>query len=359
MRIVVDGLPYAVVVTTSAAQEAALILGREPLRVFFVIDQAVERRASLIIDHLAAEGCSLAGKLVVRSGEKYKRWPSVEALHQRFTESALDRDSIVVAVGGGTLTDVSGFAAAVYLRGIRWLPVATTLTGMVDAAIGGKTGINTPAGKNLTGAFWPPIGSISDVGSLDSLPRAAFREGVAEIVKAAIIGDAALLKKVLIVEKSASSAGWPDIIAGAAAVKVREVAKDPNDRGSRASLNLGHTFAHAFERASNYKLKHGGAVALGLRAAGILARDVTGWSLREHRDVLKALSRFGLRLRLPRLAPAEILEAMQVDKKRKGGTNRFVLPVHLGEVQTGVEIADAVVVRALEQLSLAPSSSVW
>jgi 3-dehydroquinate synthase len=359
LKIVVDGLPYAVVVSTDSGSEVARALSGEQARAFVVADKSVASRAQEIGGHLRGAGCDVAGEFFVRAGEQYKRWSSVAELHQRFVEAALDRDSIVVAVGGGTLTDVAGFAAATYLRGLRWLPIATSLTGMVDAALGGKTGVNLPQGKNLVGAMWQPLSVIADVEALATLPKAALRDGFAEMVKSAIIGDPSLLVRLETIEKASSSQAWAPLIASAAAVKVRAVAQDPHDRGSRAVLNLGHTVAHALERVSKYRLSHGTAVAVGLRAAGILARDRTGWSYQDHRRVVKALARMRLRVRLWRLPLSDILAAMNLDKKRRLGSSRFVLPVRLGEVRTGVEVSDDDVARALEELTHAPAAGTW
>jgi 3-dehydroquinate synthase len=359
LKIVVDGLPYAVVISTDSGSEAARALDGERTRVFVAADKAVVQRARKIAGHLRDAGCDVAAELFIRARESYKRWSSIAELHQRFVAAALDRESIVVAVGGGTLTDVVGFAAATYMRGLRWLPIATTLTGMVDAAIGGKTGVNLPQGKNLVGAMWQPLSVIADVEALATLPKAALRDGFAEMVKSAIIGDPSLLVQLEAIGKASPLAVWAPLIASAAAVKVRVVAQDQHDRGSRAVLNLGHTVAHALERASKYKLSHGAAVAVGLRAAGILARERTGWSYQEHRRMLKALGRMRLRVRLSGVAPSDILAAMKLDKKRRLGSNRFVLPVRLGEVQTGVEVSDDEVAGALRELGCAPRTGTW
>ena len=189
MRIVVDGLAYPVVVSSEGPNETARLLERGE-RAFLVADQAVANRAQEIKQNLLRQGIEICGETTVRGGERYKRWSSISDLHSGFVAAQMDRAGIVVAVGGGTVTDVAGFAAATYMRGIRWLPVATTLSGMVDASIGGKTGVNLPQGKNLAGAFWHPVGVVADVSALATLSRVNLREGVAEMVKTAVIGDA-------------------------------------------------------------------------------------------------------------------------------------------------------------------------
>jgi len=359
VRIVVDGLTYPIIVSTSGASEAAEIVSQRKGRALLVADKAVADRARLVAQALAAVGCEVCGEHVMAAGERHKRWASVAALHERMLEAGAERDCALVAVGGGTLTDVAGFAAATYLRGVRWVPVATTLLGMVDAAIGGKTGVNLPQGKNLIGAMWQPTAVIADLGALGTVPNASLRDGIAEIVKAAIIGDPSLLERVERSTIDMDDAAWAPLVASAASVKVRIVASDTNDRAQRAALNLGHTFAHAFERASRYRLSHGAAVALGLRAAGMLARGRTTWSQREQRRVTDALRRFGIKVRLFGLSSDAIIAAMKMDKKRSGGTSRFVLPVRLGEVATGVEVSDDEVRSVLDELSKAPLRRGW
>lgn len=355
MRIIVDGLGYSIVVTSDAADEVGRLAGAAS-QIALVADEAVAPAAEAIAAALRAAGSDVRGTTLVKAGERYKKWRSVAALHDAWLGFGLERNGIAVGVGGGTTTDVVGFAAATYMRGIRWIPVATTVLGMVDAAIGGKTGVDLPQGKNLIGAFWQPVGAIADLRALGTLPPARRADGVAEVVKAAVIGDPSLLDDLERLSPGDAGPAWATVIAKAAQVKARVVAADPDDRtGLRESLNLGHTFAHGFEHASRQAVRHGPAVALGIRAAGILARDRTDWSWADHRRVLRALRAFGLRTKLnSRLEPSAVLEAMMVDKKRRGGQARFVLPVRLGEVRTGVEVADDEVLQVLLELRQTP-----
>jgi len=350
----VDGLPYPIVVTDDATAETARFVAQATRGVAVVADVAVAGRAAAIASALEAAGCQVLSLHTVVAGERFKRWRSVATLHDRWLASEVDRDSVAVAVGGGTITDVVGLAAATYLRGVKWIPVATTLLGMVDAAIGGKTGVDLPQGKNLAGAIWHPLAVIADLAALGTLPPRIRSEAIPEMVKAAVIGDPSLLELIDGTRADAGMAAWSELIARAATVKARVVASDPADRGARAALNLGHTFAHAFEHASRYRIRHGVAVALGLRAAGILARDRTGWSGQDQALMLRALRRHGLRTRLGRMDTRAVLEAMRLDKKRSSGSLRFVLPVRLGEVQTGVEASDDEVLAVLDQLTRPP-----
>ncbi len=358
MRIVVDGLPYPIVVTDAAPSETAS-LALECKRWMVVCDRNAQSRGSLIADALRNAGREVLATEVVDAGERRKQWKSVSELHAAFLRAEADRETIVVAVGGGTLTDVAGFAAATFMRGVRWVAVPTTLLGMVDAAIGGKTGIDRPEGKNLIGVIWQPAAVVADIVALETLPPAQLRGGVAEIVKAAVIGDPALLENLEQFDQTRGPAGWGEIIGRAAGVKARIVAADPNDRGTRAVLNLGHTFAHAIEFASRFRIPHGAAVALGLRAAGVLARELTGWSYTDHRRVLKVLRGAGLRVAITTLSIDSILEAMRVDKKRYNGALHFVLPVRLGEVRAGVVAPENAVREAIAALATRPVRGVW
>lgn len=358
MRIVVDGLPYPIVITDAAPNETASFTC-EYTRSIVVCDRNVQSRGMLVADALRAAGRDVLAIEMVDAGERRKQWKAVSQLHTLFVRADVDRRTIAIAVGGGTLTDTVGFAAATYMRGVPWLAVPTTVVGMVDAAIGGKTGVDRPEGKNLIGAMWQPAGVVADIAALATLAAPQLRAGVAEVVKAAVIGDPVLLENVEHLDKTNSPVSWAQIIARAAGVKARVVAADPDDRGVRATLNLGHTFAHGIEHASKYRVAHGAAVALGLRAAGVLAREQTGWNYADHSRVLKVLRGAGLRVTMPQLAVDPILEAMRVDKKRRDGLLRFVLPVRMGEVRTGVVAPESAVRDAIAALATRPVRGVW
>ncbi|MFD0788343.1 3-dehydroquinate synthase family protein, partial [Micromonospora azadirachtae] len=193
----------------------------------------------------------------------------------RLGEAGFTRTDAVVGVGGGAVTDLAGFVAACWLRGVRWVPVATSLLGMVDAAVGGKTGINTAAGKNLVGAFHPPVGVICDLATLDSLPPADLAAGLAEVVKCGFIADPVILD---LVEANPAAAVDPtgavtrELIERAIRVKADVVSGDLRESGVREVLNYGHTLAHAIEKVEGYRWRHGHAVAVGVVYAGALAR---------------------------------------------------------------------------------------
>lgn len=264
-----------------------------------------------------------APRLALPGGEAAKTLAGLERVIGALVAEGLDRQGVVVAFGGGTILDVAGFAAAVYLRGIPWVAVPTTLLAQVDAAHGGKTAIDHPAAKNLVGAFHPPAEVLCDTDLLRTLPAREVRSGLAEVVKHAVIGAPGLLDR----------AGRDDpatFVEEAAAVKLAIVARDPRERGERRLLNLGHTLGHAYERASGYALSHGEAVALGLRAACRIAARHCGF--REGAAVEAALDRCGLPSRGS--LPFEVLSgALAHDKKRAGRSLVWVLPVALGDVR--------------------------
>jgi 3-dehydroquinate synthetase/shikimate kinase len=266
---------------------------------------------------------ALAGRLErmheLPSGEEAKR---LDVLEQLWRAMRLDRGGTLVALGGGCTTDVAGFAAATYLRGVPWLAVPTTLVGQVDAAIGGKTGIDLPEGKNLVGAFHWPARVVVDPALLETLPEPELRQGRAELLKTSLL------------------AGRELDVRGAAAFKTAVCLRDPRERGPRALLNLGHTFAHALEAASGYTLAHGDAVGLGLLAALRLSANDAG--LRKVEDELAPR---------PVAVDREVAwAALNRDKKRAGGRIRLVLLPRDGEPKWGVELPDEDVRRELDRL---------
>jgi 3-dehydroquinate synthase len=305
------------------------------------VDEAIAAtHGTQALDGLAARfrvaSCS------VNATESMKTAPTVERLWEAMRTSGIDRSGIVVAMGGGIVGDVAGFAAASWLRGVELVLVPTTLLAMVDASIGGKTGINVPIddgglGKNLAGAFWPARLIVADIGVLDSLPDREFRCGLAESIKHAMIDSEeafatldAALPAILARDHDAIEA----LVVRSSGIKAAIVEGDPLERGDRALLNLGHTFAHAFEARHDLGLLHGEAVAIGLVAA-CAAAEGAGLAPAELGHSLRAmLSRAGLPTRLPRPVDHALLRAaMGVDKKRRGGQLRLVLPRAIGDIR--------------------------
>jgi 5-deoxy-5-amino-3-dehydroquinate synthase len=288
------------------------------------------RRAAVVTQ--AAVGWTVdpgieARTFTIDEGEEAKNLETVEVLCRQWTTWGLSRADVVVAVGGGVVTDSAGFAAAVYHRGIAVIHVPTTLLGQVDAAIGGKTGVNLPEGKNLVGAFWQPAAVLCDIETLSTLPPREYRSGLGEMAKYAFLGVAGL-----------GDLGLEDAVAACAAAKARTVSADERDAGSRTLLNYGHTLAHALETTGGYDLRHGEAVGIGLVYAAELARAlgrVDEDRVAEHRRLVGG---YGLPTALPPDAePAQLVRVMARDKKATTGLTFVLDGPHGLEVVAGVE----------------------
>ena len=289
-------------------------------------------------------------------GEKRKRLATVERVHDALLDAGAGRDTLVLGVGGGVASDLFGFCAATYMRGVPYVHVATTLVAMCDAAVGGKTGVDVHAGKNIVGTFSDPVAVFAHIAALQTLPYRSLREGLAEIVKAAIIEGGDFFESVETLSPHPFWRWpWLEIVAEAIKVKTMIVADDRHETGFRELLNLGHTFGHAFETASGYRMSHGVGVALGLRAAGLLALRTGRFSEEEHLRVLATIALLGMPMRTS-VGVDEALTAMQSDKKKRGGRLRFVLPRAIGDVEYGVEVPERQVRSVLAQLRRSPES---
>ncbi|WP_434743701.1 3-dehydroquinate synthase [Micromonospora sp. SH-82] len=283
--------------------------------------------ADAVADRLRAAGVE-ALTIEVPDAEGGKRIEVAADCWDRLGAAGFTRTDVVVGVGGGAVTDLAGFVAACWLRGVRWVPVATSLLGMVDAAVGGKTGVNTAAGKNLVGAFHPPVGVLADLATLDTLPPADLAAGLAEVVKCGFIADPVILD---LVEWDPAAAVDPtgpvcrELIERAIRVKADVVSGDLRESGLREVLNYGHTLAHAIEKVEGYRWRHGDAVAVGLVYAGALARlagRLDEATAARHRSAVAAL---GLPTGYAADAWPDLLAAMRVDKKARGSRLRFVV----------------------------------
>lgn len=278
--------------------------------------------------------------VIIPPGEAHKTIATVSQLWEAFLAARLERRSTVVALGGGVVGDLAGFAAATFLRGVNWVGAPTTLLAMVDASLGGKTGADLPQGKNLIGAFYPPRLVLADTDTLATLPAAERRSGLAEVVKHGVIGDPALFD-LCAQGETAVAQNWPQLVSRAMAVKLAIIAADPYEQGQRAALNLGHTIGHAVELASGYRLRHGEAVAIGMVAEAKLAEQ-TGVAEKGVAQQITAVLRA---LNLPTQIPPDldrqaIIRAVGVDKKRRAGQVHFALPARIGQVVTGVHVPD-------------------
>jgi 3-dehydroquinate synthase len=276
-----------------------------------------------------------APEVVIPAGEAAKHLATVERVAGECVAAGLDRRGGVVAVGGGVVGDLAGFVAAVLYRGVRVAQVPTTLLAMVDSAVGGKTGVDLPAGKNLVGAFWQPRFVLADVATLETLPPRELAAAAAEIVKVGLLGDRALFE---LLETEGLPGERAELVRRCAAAKAAVVAADEREQtGARAALNLGHTVGHAIELASGYRLLHGEAVALGLVAAARVSARLGLCGAALEGRVAAALARCGLATDLSPWLRAEVLAPIGVDKKRRGARVRFIALEEVGR-WTAVEL---------------------
>jgi 3-dehydroquinate synthase len=306
--------------------------------------------------YLARVQAGLAGighaSLILPDGEEYKTLAHVGSVFDRLAALGATRDATIVALGGGVIGDLAGFAAACWMRGIDFVQMPTTLLAMVDSSVGGKTGVNLPAGKNLVGAFHQPRAVVADTSTLSTLPPREYRAGLAEVVKYGAIGDAALFAW-LEANAAALIAREPAALAEAIAASCRHkagvVARDEHEHGERALLNFGHTFGHALETATGYgTLLHGEAVAIGMLLAARLSSSLGRAPVADARRLANLLAALGLPTTAPPCDPQRLVELMRLDKKNLAGTLRLILWRGLGaaEIVAGVDERDILDVLA-------------
>lgn len=283
---------------------------------------------------------------LVPEGEQHKTLATIGIIYDQLLAAGLDRRNPVVALGGGVIGDMTGFAAATYLRGVPFVQIPTSLLAMVDASVGGKTGVDLPQGKNLVGAFKQPHLVIIDPDVIATLPGVEFRSGLAEVIKHGIIGDPDLFIQL---EKYGPTS-LTHLLADAVRVKVRVVEEDPFEMGRRALLNLGHTFGHAIELVSNFHVRHGEGVALGLVASANMAVELERCSPDLATRIRNVVERVGLPIQWSGLDAEAVHAAMAYDKKRSGKTVRFIIPQALGDVTIIDNPGRDVVRRALDTI---------
>lgn len=311
----------------SAAELLPRLLAGE--RVVAVSDAAIDRlHPGLLAPY---------DKILIGQGETIKTLKTVEQIHRRLIELGADRRSFVLAVGGGIVTDVAGFAASTYMRGVRFGFVSTTLLGQVDASVGGKNGVNVGGYKNMAGTFTQPRFVVCDASLLATLPVRELRAGLAEAVKAAVIGDAALfelLERCSFEELRGDAALLERIVEGAIRVKAQIVERDERETGDRRLLNLGHTLAHAIEKCSS-QMNHGEAVAVGLRMIAAAAVRLGALPPADEERIVRLLDRLGF-APAPPVAVERLLKEVGRDKKSDGAQLHVVLPLAIGrcEVRT-------------------------
>jgi 3-dehydroquinate synthase len=295
--------------------------------------------------------------VTVPAGEQSKRLAVLARCCDALAAHRLERKSWVLALGGGVVGDLAGFVAAAYLRGLALVQAPTTLLAQVDSSVGGKTGVNLAAGKNLVGAFHQPRLVLADLAALATLPEREFRAGLAEVIKYGIIRDADLFRRLerglerLLAREPAALA---DVVARCCAIKADVVARDETESGPRAILNFGHTIGHGLEAITAYgRFLHGEAISVGQVAAAALSVRLAGLAAAEAARIRRLLERAGLPVTV-RLGPAQrarLLAALRLDKKVSGGEVKFVLARRLGEAVWGRPVPDAEILAALDQVA--------
>jgi 3-dehydroquinate synthase len=353
-RITVGGpAPYDVVVGTGLLGELPALVGAGARKVLLVHQPSLADRAVEVERALRDEGLDVVSA-PVPDGEGAKTLDVAGGLWALLGRHSFTRSDVVVAVGGGAATDLAGFVAAAWVRGVRVVHLPTTLLGMVDAAVGGKTGLNTDEGKNLVGAFHPPAGVLCDLDALRSLPAADVASGLAEVVKAGLVADPGILE---LVEADPAAARDPgsavlrELVERSVRWKAEVVSQDLRESGPREVLNYGHTLGHAVEKVEGYRWRHGEAVSVGLVYAAELSHAVgrlDADGVARHRSVLASV---GLPTSYDGSRWPELLAAMRVDKKARGAVLRFVVLDAVGRPGRLEGPDDSLLERAFERIA--------
>ena len=350
-----DDLGYPVVVGRDVTRAVGtFVRERGRPRTIVLADRNVRERA-------AAVARAAGGKTPVLEfalGERRKTLRTVERVYAALAAAGADRRTLLVGVGGGVAGDLFGFVAATYMRGVPFVNVATSLVAMVDASIGGKTGVDLQAGKNLAGVFRDPLAVFCDVAALETLPPKHLREGLAELVKHGIIEGREVFEALeTLAPHPLRKWPWETVVADSLRIKAAIVGDDRLEAGAREVLNFGHTFGHAIERVTGYRTSHGEAVSIGLRAAGLLALRTGRFSHEEHLRVISLLALLRLPLSAPAAGADALLAAMANDKKTRDGTLRFVLPRTIGDVEYGVTVPARALRTVLARVGETPGAA--
>ncbi len=339
-----------------------ILIGPALLADAALVDELVPRTAVLLVSNTTVAPLYAAAlkrglgdrtlvEAIVPDGESYKTLATLSRILDVAVANRLARDCTVVALGGGVVGDMAGFAAACYQRGVDFVQVPTTLLAQVDSSVGGKTGVNHPGGKNLIGAFHQPVAVLADTDTLATLPPRELRAGLAEVIKYGLIHDAAFFDW-LEVNVDRLLAGNPEALTHAirrsCEVKAEIVARDEHEHGDRALLNLGHTFGHAIESATGYRTwLHGEAVGAGMLMAAAMSRECGFLSPADVTRLRALLHRVGLPIAAPDVTPAAALEHMKIDKKVQAGRMRFVLLERIGAAVVTAEYPPDALQRTL------------
>jgi len=337
----------------SAAAMLQAITPTPPTRVCIVTDENVGEihlgkiEMSFLLEGVETVSC------VVPAGEQHKNLDTISTIYDKFLAAKIERTTPIIALGGGVVGDMTGFVAATILRGVPFVQVPTTLLAMVDASVGGKTGVDHAIGKNLIGAFHQPISVLVDPETLKTLPERELRSGLAECIKHEVIRDAdgfGKLEESIGQMLNLSMPHLTQLIAHNVAIKAKVVMADPFERGERAHLNFGHTFGHAIESVSKFSYSHGESIALGMVAASRAALKLGMLDEASVHRIIQLIAAAGLPTGGMTLDVGEVFSAMYFDKKVKSGKLRFVLPDRIGHVVIRDDVPDAVVREALESL---------
>jgi len=333
---------------------------RPGARTAIVTDRAVAAHWLAKVEAALAEAGIASSRIVVGEGEASKSYAVLQEVCEALIAAKIERNDLVIALGGGVVGDLAGFAASIVRRGVDFVQVPTSLLAQVDSSVGGKTGINSPQGKNLVGAFKQPRAVVADVATLRTLPPRELRAGLAEVAKHGLIADPLLWQRLMMEEwhidprHLASDrllrADLQSLLVRAIRVKRDVIEEDPFEVGRRAVLNLGHTFAHAIEQASGYAVRHGDAVALGMIAESIAGVDKSPhWKAADHNRLVALIDAAGLPLRLPAgsgITTSALLDAARFDKKNRGGATKYMVPQAPGKVEA-TPVENAVMEAAL------------
>lgn len=335
----------------SVGERIAAILPAK--KVLVVTDSEVARHhLSTLQSSLKAAGMESV-VATVPSGETSKNIDQLLPLYDTFLSARIDRKTPLIALGGGVIGDMGGFIAATLLRGVPFIQIPTTLLSMVDASVGGKTGVNHRTGKNLIGAFHQPILVIADVATLKTLPPRELRGGLAECIKHDIIRDGEHFAKLTSSIDRALALDLEyltELVAHNVAIKARVVEADPFENGERAHLNFGHTFGHAIEQASNYSYSHGESVALGMCAAAYAAEQLQMITREDRTRIIALIEKAQLPVKGLTLPTEQLVQLMGFDKKVSAGRIRFVLPDRIGHVVIRDDVPTGVLAAAFESL---------
>ena len=352
VRLILDSSTggYPVVIGRNVQRELRNVITRlDPTGAAIVTDSNVRPWAARVAKAIKRAGLRTAIH-AVPAGERAKSIAHLQEVLSFLERQQIDRGGVVIAVGGGTVGDLAGLAAAIWQRGVRLVAVPTTLLAMVDSSIGGKTGINGRRSKNAIGAFWQPSAVISDLAAIETLPAPSYRDAFAEVVKYAVAMDRGLFD---LLQRNTPRLADRDpvmlqrVVFRCVAAKALVVAKDERDRGPRAILNYGHTAGHALEAATGFRVSHGRAVAFGMRVAAeiALAMDLCSKRVVESQDQL--LEALGLPRRAPHAEPKRVLAAIALDKKARRGKVAWVMPRRIGHAEIGHAVPGALVRRVV------------